>query len=86
MKDTRGSRIFASRKEDPYLEKDLIEAVIIVPILKQKGKPNKLVAIREFRVPVGGYTYGFPAGLVGKRGICSQCRGKGKCWKRRVVR
>ena len=62
----KGQWIFASRKEDPYLEKDLIEAVIIVPILKQKGKPNKLVAIREFRVPVGGYTYGFPAGLVEK--------------------
>ena len=25
---------------------------------------NKLVVIKEFRVPVGGYQYGFPAGLL----------------------
>ncbi|NOY68099.1 MAG: NUDIX hydrolase [Deltaproteobacteria bacterium] len=40
---------------------DLPDAVVIVAIhveLKQ------LVVIREFRVPLGGYQYGFPAGLL----------------------
>jgi len=37
------------------------DAAIIVPYHRGKGK---LVVIREFRVPVGGYQYGFPAGLL----------------------
>ncbi len=37
------------------------DATIIVPYHQQK---NKLVVIKEFRVPVGGYQYGFPAGLL----------------------
>ncbi len=40
---------------------DLPDAVIIVPFHVQR---NKLVIIREFRVPLGDYQYGFPAGLV----------------------
>ena len=37
------------------------DATIIVPYhLKEK----KLAVIREFRVPVGGYMFGFPAGLL----------------------
>ena len=37
------------------------DATIIVPYhLKEK----KLAVIKEFRVPVGGYMYGFPAGLL----------------------
>lgn len=62
----KGQWLFASRKEDPCQEADAVEAVVIVPVLKQPGKPNRLVAIREFRVPLGCYTYGFPAGLVEK--------------------
>jgi ADP-ribose pyrophosphatase len=37
------------------------DAAIIVPYHR---KENKLVVIREFRVPVGDYQYGFPAGLL----------------------
>ena len=37
------------------------DAVVIAPFHKKK---NKLVVIKEFRVPLGGYQYGFPAGLV----------------------
>lgn len=37
------------------------DAAIIVPYHPQE---KKLVVIREFRVPVGGYQYGFPAGLL----------------------
>ena len=37
------------------------DAAIIVPYHRQE---EKLVVIREFRVPVGGYQYGFPAGLL----------------------
>lgn len=37
------------------------DAAIIVPYHKREGK---LVVIKEFRVPVGGYQYGFPAGLL----------------------
>jgi ADP-ribose pyrophosphatase len=37
------------------------DAAIIVPYHRQA---DKLVVIREFRVPVGDYQYGFPAGLL----------------------
>lgn len=37
------------------------DAAIIVPFHR---KANRLAVIREFRVPVGGYQYGFPAGLI----------------------
>lgn len=39
------------------------DAVVIVPFHLEK---NKLVIIKEFRVPLGDYQYGFPAGLVDK--------------------
>lgn len=37
------------------------DAAIIVPYHREEGK---LAVIREFRIPVGGYQYGFPAGLL----------------------
>jgi len=37
------------------------DAAIIVPYHQRE---NRLVVIKEFRVPVGGYQYGFPAGLL----------------------
>jgi ADP-ribose pyrophosphatase len=40
---------------------DMPDAVVIVPYHVEK---NKLVIIKEFRVPLGHYQYGFPAGLV----------------------
>jgi ADP-ribose pyrophosphatase len=40
---------------------DRADAVVIVPFHQTE---KRLVIIREFRVPLGGYQYGFPAGLV----------------------
>jgi ADP-ribose pyrophosphatase len=37
------------------------DAAIIVPYHRRE---NKLVVIKEYRVPVGDYLYGFPAGLL----------------------
>ena len=54
----------ASRQNEPkcitgsYQRPD---AVVIVPFHTAK---NKMVIIREFRVPLDDYEYGFPAGLV----------------------
>jgi len=54
----------ASRQNEPkciiggYQRPD---AVVIVPFHAVR---DKLVIIREFRVPLDGYEYGFPAGLV----------------------
>ncbi len=42
---------------------DISDAVIIVPFHK---KQDKLVIIKEFRMALGDYQYGFPAGLVDK--------------------
>jgi ADP-ribose pyrophosphatase len=56
--------IFASRSQrlNP-LEKENTEpdAVVIVPLYKPE---KKIVVIKEFRLALGGYQYGFPAGLV----------------------
>jgi ADP-ribose pyrophosphatase len=58
-----GRWLFASRRPRPYGGRQA-DAVIIVPLLRNPGEPTRLVLIREFRVPVGGYVYGFPAGLL----------------------
>lgn len=53
-----------SRSEQPKCitgENRRADAAIIVPYHRRK---HKLVVIREFRVPVGDYMYGFPAGLL----------------------
>jgi ADP-ribose pyrophosphatase len=54
----------ASRNPDPKCLSgrfDVPDAVIIVPF--HTGR-DRLVIIREFRVSLDGYQYGFPAGLV----------------------
>lgn len=53
-----------SRGEQPRCvtgEKQRPDAAIIVPY---HCRENKLVVIKEFRVPVGDHQYGFPAGLL----------------------
>ena len=58
--------IFASRSKEanPLEQEDENpDAVVIVPFHKTN---EKLVVIKEFRVALGGYQYGFPAGLVDK--------------------
>ncbi len=54
----------ASRADKPKCvtgQFDMPDAVVIVPFHKLE---DKLVIIKEFRVPLGDYQYGFPAGLV----------------------
>ena len=53
---TDKSWLYASRQNSARPD-----AVVIVPFHQQE---NKLVIIKEFRVPLGGFQYGFPAGLV----------------------
>ncbi len=55
---------FASRNDPPKCVSghfDMPDAVVIAPYHIDE---KKLVIIKEFRVPLGGYQYGFPAGLV----------------------
>jgi len=59
-----GRWLFASRKPNPYGAADVGDAVVIVPVLRDPGQPARLVLEKEFRVPVGDYVIGFPAGLL----------------------
>ena len=55
---------FASRNPEPKCVHQTFsepDAVVIVPL---HTRLNKLVVIEEFRVPLTGYQFGFPAGLV----------------------
>jgi 8-oxo-dGTP pyrophosphatase MutT (NUDIX family) len=47
------------------------------------GEPARLVLVREYRVPVGGYVMGFPAGLIDPGGTPRQPF-TAKCSKKRV--
>src|SRR5262245_48688445 len=58
----KGRWVFASRKERPHMGV-ASDAVIIVPILRNPGEPPRLVLIKEYRIPVGDYVIGLPAGL-----------------------
>jgi ADP-ribose pyrophosphatase len=58
-----GHWVFASRKQQPHTGRSG-DAVVIVPVLRNPGEPARLVLIREFRVPVGDYVIGLPAGLI----------------------
>jgi ADP-ribose pyrophosphatase len=54
---------FASRNQNPKPGSPVkSNAVIIIPILKTDGG-NKLVTIKEYRIPLGQYEYAVPAGL-----------------------
>ena len=53
---TDKSWLYASRKDSARPD-----AVVVIPFHQQE---NKLVLIKEFRVPLGEFQYGFPAGLV----------------------
>ena len=64
--------LFSSRKDfadgkvpDAPNSQREADAVVIVPIIRgETTKDNKLVVAREWRAPLNGYEYGFPAGLV----------------------
>lgn len=56
--------VFASRQDPPRLlseQWDTPDAVVIVPYHVSR---QRLVIIKEFRVVLGGFQYGFPAGLM----------------------
>ena len=65
--DRRGNRKrwhMVTREEQPKCITGNVQrpdATIIVPYHRPA---DKLVVIKEFRIPVGGYQYGFPAGLL----------------------
>ena len=61
-----GRWVFASRKpgDDPYRIPNRCDAVLIVATLHEPGRPPRLVLEREYRVPVGAYVLGLPAGLL----------------------
>jgi ADP-ribose pyrophosphatase len=56
------SWIFASRKTDPFKD-DAPDAVVIVATV-DTPEGRKLVMTKEYRAPINGYEYGFPAGLI----------------------
>jgi ADP-ribose pyrophosphatase len=58
-----GRWLFASRKPQPNTER-CGDAVVIVPILRQANEPPRLVMVKEFRVPIGDYSFALPAGLL----------------------
>lgn len=67
---------YASRADPPKAQTgrfDIPDAVIIVAFHE---KLNKLVLIKEFRIPLANYLYGFPAGLVDKGEGIEVCAGR----------
>jgi ADP-ribose pyrophosphatase len=58
-----GRWVFASRRDRPDSGRHC-DAVLMVCVLRNPGEPARLVLIRQFRVPVGDYVIGLPAGLI----------------------
>ncbi|MBS3758877.1 MAG: NUDIX hydrolase [Desulfobacterales bacterium] len=54
----------ASRNDPPLCAGGCFETADAVVMVALHKASSKLVLIKEFRVPLGGYQYGFPAGLV----------------------
>jgi ADP-ribose pyrophosphatase len=63
-KGHEGRWVFASRRPQPYQGSAAGDAAQMVAILHAPGQPPRLVLEREFRVPVGDYVIGLPAGLL----------------------
>lgn len=57
------SWLMCSRKDRPITDADIADAVVIIPIIKNKAGVQ-LVVTKEFRVPIWDYEYGFAAGLI----------------------
>jgi len=60
------SRKYPTLEENPFNHAIRADAVIIVPIIQNRWTDtgNQLVITREWRAPLNGYEYGFPAGLL----------------------
>lgn len=63
-KDRKKLWSFASRNDPPKCVSGQFETPDAVVIVAYHTEKKKLVIIKEFRVPLGDYQYGFPAGLV----------------------
>lgn len=59
-----GTWVFASRKTQPHPFPIAPDAVVIAPIIREEGKPNRIMLVKEFRIPLGAWSIGFPAGLI----------------------
>ncbi|MCP4755691.1 MAG: NUDIX hydrolase [Proteobacteria bacterium] len=53
-----------SRTPEPKLVGDRFDKPDGVAIVAYHPEKEKLVVVREFRIPLGGYQYSFPAGLM----------------------
>jgi ADP-ribose pyrophosphatase len=62
--DHEGRWVFASRNEEPHRGGIPCNAVLMAAVLRNPGQPPRFVMIKEFRIPVGDYVYGLPAGLL----------------------
>lgn len=63
---TNGVWTFASRNPNPpeTCEDKQPDAVFIAAVIDEPGQPLRHVVTSEYRVPVGGFVMGFPAGLI----------------------
>jgi len=56
---------FASGKNpEEQIRSRKASSVCIIPIIQEKGSPDKIVITKEYRAPVDGYEYGMPAGII----------------------
>jgi ADP-ribose pyrophosphatase len=68
-----GRWLFASRHDQPTHGPGRGDAVAIVPLLRAEGEPPRLVLVREYRVPLGDYLIGIPAGLLEEGESVEEC-------------
>jgi len=64
--DKSGMWTFASRRKEPecFHGHKKPDAVVVVPFYEFDDGRFGMVITKEFRIPLGAYYYGFPAGLI----------------------
>ncbi len=55
---------YATRRKDDAIDARKADAVVIVPLYTNAAGERFLIAIKEFRFPVGDFELGLPAGLI----------------------
>lgn len=63
-KDYKGHWVYASRRDQHTGGHITADAVLIVATVREEHRPPRLVLVREYRIPIGAYVYGLPAGLL----------------------